>query len=99
MVTFFISVLPKVIKNILMLFNVKLLIFVDTFPSLGGQYAAGIGFTCRLLDGEGGDDLQSFCPHFVTNRSSRLNDLLDPARACRLCNPVTFKSLDCFCRS
>ena len=25
--------------------------------------------------------------------------VLDPARACRLYNPVTFKSLDCFCRS
>ena len=72
----------------------------DTFPSLESRRcAAGIGLTCRLLDG---GNLQSFRPHFVTNvtrRSSRLNDLLDPARACRLHNSVTFKSLDCFRRS
>jgi len=55
-----------------------------------------------LLDGVGCDNLQSFCLHFVTNvtrRSSQLNnDLLDPARAYNLHNPVTFKSLDCFRR-
>ena len=64
--------------------------------------AAGIGLTCRLLDGEGRGDLLTFHPYFVTNvtrRSSRFNDLLDPAQACRLCTPVTFKSLDCFRRS
>ena len=78
-------------------------IYHDTFPSLESrQCAAGIELTYLLLDGEGHGNLQSFCPHFATNvtrRSSRLNDLLDPAWACRLHNPVTFKSLDCFCRS
>ena len=32
-------------------------------------------------------------------RSFRFNDLLDPARTCRLHNPVTFKSLDCLHRN
>ena len=74
----------------------------DTFPLESRRYAAVVGLTCRLLDGEGRGDLQSFCPSFVTNtarRSSRLNDLSDPARASRLHNPVTFRSLDSFCRS
>ena len=75
----------------------------DIFPSLESRrYAAAVGLTCRLLDGEGRGDLQSFCPSFVTNitrGSSRLNDLSDPARACRLYNPVTFRSLDSFRRS
>ena len=75
----------------------------DTFPSLESRrYAAAVGLTCQVLDGEGHGDLQSFCPCFVTNvtrRSSRLNDLLDPAWACRLYNPVTFRSLDSFRRS
>ena len=75
----------------------------DDFPSLESrQYAAAVGLTCRLLDGEGRGNLQSFCPSFVTNiarRSSRLNDLSDPVRASRLHNPVTFRSLDSFRRS
>ena len=75
----------------------------DNFPSLESRrYAAAVGLTSRLLDGEGRGDLQSFCPSFVTNiarRSSRLNDLSDPARASRLHNPVAFRSLDSIRRS
>ena len=74
-------------------------IYHDTFPSLKSRRCAGL--TCRLLDSEGCGNLQSFCPYFVTNvtKSSWLDDLLDPARACRLHNPVTFKSSDRFHRS
>ena len=75
-------------------------IYHHDFPSLESRrHAAAVGLTCWLLDGEGCGDLQSFCPSFVTNiarRSSRLNDLSDPARASRLHNPVTFRSLDSF---
>ena len=51
------------------------------------RHAAAIGLLCRLLDGEGRGDLQSFGPHFVTSAprgSSRLNNLSDPAQALRL---------------
>ena len=44
-------------------------------------------------------DLQSCIPEFVTTvtrRLSRLIDLSDPARALRLDNLVTFKSLNSF---
>ena len=75
----------------------------STFPSLESRrHAAAIGLLCRLLDGEGRGDLQSFIPHFVTSvprRSSRLNNLSDPARALRLQNPITFRTLDCYRRS
>jgi len=71
----------------------------DTFPSLEShRCAAGIGLTCRLLDGEGRGNLQSLRPHFVTNvidlPCSMIYYIL--LGACRLHNPVTFKSLDFF---
>ena len=75
----------------------------STFPSLESHWhAAVIGFLCWLLDGEGHGDLQLFLPHFVTSvprRSSRFNNLSDPALALRLQNSVTFRNLDCYCRS
>ena len=75
----------------------------STFPSLESRrHAAAIGLMCQLLDGEGCGDLQSFLLHFVTSaprRSSRLNNLSDPARALRLQNPITFRTLDCYRRS
>ena len=75
----------------------------STFPSLESRRcAAVIGLLCRLLDGEGRGDLQSFVPRFVTSahrRSSRLNNLSDPAQALRLQNPIIFRTLDCYHRS
>ena len=101
MAIFFISVLPRShLEHLDALHGRAAGVCHDIFPSLEShRYAAAVGLTCRLLDGEGRGDLQSFCPHFVTNgtrRSSRLNDLSDPARACRLYHPVTFRSLDSF---
>ena len=53
----------------------------DTFPSLESrQHAAAVGLVCRLLDGGGRSNLQSFLPTAVTRRSC-LNDLSDPAQA------------------
>ena len=75
----------------------------STLPSLESRrHAAAIGLMCQLLDGEDRGDLQSFLPRFVTytpRRSSHLNSLSDPARALRLRNPITFRTLDCYRRS
>jgi len=74
-----------------------------TFSSLSSRrQAAAFGLICRLLDGEGHGNLQSFCPHFATyntRRSSRLSASNDPAKDCRLAVPGTFKSLDRFLHS
>ena len=76
--------------------------FKFCYGMLFERHATAIGLLCRLLDGEGRGDLQSFIPHFVTSiprRSSRLNNLSDLARALRLQNPITFRTLDCYHRS
>ena len=75
----------------------------SNFPSLERRrHATAIDLLCRLLDGEGRGNLQSLLPPFITSvsrRSSHLNNLPDPAQAFRLQNTITFKSLDCYCRS
>ena len=39
-----------------------------TFPSLSSCcQAAAISLICRLLDGEGHANVQTFCPHFATH--------------------------------
>ena len=74
----------------------------STFPSLEScRHATAIGLLCQLLDGEGRGDLQSLLPPLITyvpKRSSRLNNLLDPALAFRL-QKITFKSLYYYHRS
>ena len=57
-----------------------------------------LGFTCRLLDGEGRGNLQSFCPTFKkspTRLSNRLHSF-DPASHLRFMNICNFRTLDCF---
>jgi len=75
----------------------------STFSPLSSRrQAAAFGLICKLLDGEGRGNLQSFCPHFATyntRRSSRLSAANDPARDCRLAVPGSFKSLDRFLHS
>ena len=60
----------------------------STFPSLKSRrHATAIGLLCRLLDGEGRGDLQSFVPHFVTS-------LLGDPHASIICQ-ILPKRLDC----
>jgi len=63
--------------------------------------ASILGFTCRLLNGEGRGNLQSFCPSFQKEilRSSRRLHGSDPASHLRFYNPLNFRTLDRFRRS
>ena len=73
-----------------------------TFSSLIDQrHASILGFTCRLLDGEGRGNLQTFCPTFKTtsNRLSHRLHSFDPAFHLRLVSPCNFRTLDHFRRS
>ena len=59
-----------------------------------------LGFTCRLLAGEGRGNLQSFCPEFkISLRSSQRLHGFDPASYLRFQNPCNFHTLDWFRRS
>jgi len=72
-----------------------------SFQSLTDRRNASIlGFTCRLLAGEGRGNLQSFCPNFkISCRSSRRLHGFDPASHLRFQNPCNFRTLDRFRRS
>jgi len=63
--------------------------------------ASILGFTCRLLNGEGQGNLQSFCPSFQTEilRSCRRLHGCDPASHLCFHNPLNFHTLDRFRRS
>ena len=74
----------------------------STFSSLIDQrHAYILGFTCRLIDGEGRGNLQTFCPTFKTtsNRLSHRLHSFDPAFHLHLVSPCNFRTLDCFGQS
>jgi len=73
-----------------------------SFPSLTDRRNASIlGFTCRLLDGEGRGNLQTFCPTFKKSpiRLSKRLHSFDPASHLRFTNICDFRTLDRFRRS
>ena len=73
-----------------------------SIPTLASRRNASIlGFTCRLLNGEGRGNLQSFCPSFQaeTLRSSRRLHSSDSASHLRFHNPINYRTLDRFRRS
>ena len=74
----------------------------STFSSLiDRRHASILGFICRLLDGEGRGNLQTFCPTFKTasNRLSHRLHSFDPAFHLCFVSPCNFRTLDRFRRS
>ena len=72
------------------------------FLSSGIRLQHTIGLICKLLDGEGQGNLQTFCPHFasyITRRSFRLSILDNHAKDYRLAVPGNSWSLDHFLHS
>ena len=74
----------------------------STFPSLYNRRSAAIlGLVCRLLAGEGRDNLSTFYPKFVTTitRRSQILHNYDPVNHLRFKNSCDFRTLDRFLRS